>query len=61
MLSFVLFTFFKYHYFVFLFILEKNHCMLAKREKLKEKMYENQKQTKKNVEGIQNICLSCLL
>lgn len=35
--------------------------MLAKREKLKEKMYENQKQTKKNVEGIPNICLSCLL
>lgn len=37
--------------------------MLAKREKLKEKMYENQKQNKqkKNVEGIPNICLSCLL
>lgn len=36
--------------------------MLAKREKLKEKMYENQKlKKKKNVEGIPNICLSCLL
>lgn len=39
--------------------------MLAKREKLKEKMYENLKNNKKNkkrnVEGIPNICLSCLL
>lgn len=57
MLSFVLFTFFIILYFVHP---QKSHCMLAKREKLKEKMYENQK-VKKNVEGIPNICLSCLL
>lgn len=42
-LSYLLFY---YHYFVFCSS-SKNHCMLAKREKLKEKMYENQKQTKK--------------
>lgn len=46
MLSFVLFTFF---IIIILYFLhpQKSHCMLAKREKLKEKMYENQKLKKK--------------
>lgn len=47
MLSFVLFLFFKNHYFVFLFILKKNHCMLAKREKLKGKHVWKSKTNKK--------------
>ena len=42
MLSFVLFTFF---IIIILYFVhpQKSHCMLAKREKLREKMYENQK------------------
>lgn len=46
MLSFVLFTFFISIILYFVHP-QENHCMLAKREKLKEKMYENQKTNKK--------------
>lgn len=57
MLSFVLFTFFLT--IILYFVDPKKDCMLAKREKWREKNIS--KPNKKNVEGIQNICLSCLL
>lgn len=59
MLSFVLFTFLT----IILYFVDpkKIACLLnGKIEGKKKKSFKNQQQ-KKNVEGIQNICLSCLL
>lgn len=61
MLSFVLFLFFNIIILYFCSSSRKIIACLLKGKNWRENMYENQKQTKKNVEGIQNICLSCLL
>lgn len=59
MLSFVLFTFFLT--IILYFVDPKKIACLLKgiMEGKKKKCFKNQQ--KKNVEGIQNICLSCLL
>ncbi len=61
MLSFVLFTFFLLSLFCILFIPKKIIACLLKGKNWRKKCMKIKNKQKKNVEGIPNICLSCLV